>query len=116
MWPSESHSIPFSPYIFTCKCSLQRIIGWFEACGFCYILCTGPSLELLLYVLLIALCHGGLVALYLQIWPLHLLWQFIDEVGVGLVYLKDLFPGLDGSWVGQVPCICPWISHNWDQY
>lgn len=22
VWPGESHSLPFSPYIFTCKCSL----------------------------------------------------------------------------------------------
>ena len=32
---------PFCPHSFTCKCSLQELLVWFEASGFCYPINTG---------------------------------------------------------------------------
>lgn len=52
MWPSESHSLPSSPYIFTCECSLQWVIHLVQASGFCYTIDTGLSLGLPLDILL----------------------------------------------------------------
>ena len=39
---------------------------------------------------IVILCHGDPVALDLQVRPLHLFQQFIDEVGVGVGYLVIL--------------------------
>ena len=41
------------------------------------------------------------MVLDLQFHPIHMLPQFIDEVGVGLGCLIVLVPGLGDSWVGQ---------------
>lgn len=43
------------------------------------------------------LCHGDPAALYLQIWPLHMLQQFIDEVDVGVGQIIALVLGLGVS-------------------
>lgn len=50
--------------------------------------------------LIVASCHGDLTVLDLLVWPLHILQQFIDEVGMGEGYLIVLALDLDGSWVG----------------
>lgn len=35
VWPIESHSLPFSPFVFTFKCSLPGVVGLIEASCFC---------------------------------------------------------------------------------
>ena len=62
---------PFCSYIFTCKCSLQWATGliwgfWFLL-HYQYWILTRTTLE----GTVVALCHGGLVALDLQDWPFH---------------------------------------------
>lgn len=53
MCHSVSHSIPFCPNSFTCKCSESFV--WFKASGFCYTFNTRSSLGLLWNILLS--CH-----------------------------------------------------------
>ena len=50
-WHSELQSK--YPYIFTCKCVLQKVIVWFKASGFYYTVDAGPSLGLFLDSLLL---------------------------------------------------------------
>ena len=49
-----SSSRPFCPINFTCKCSLQWVIDLVKDSGFWYIIDTGPSLKLLLVILLLS--------------------------------------------------------------
>ena len=53
----------------------------FEAPDFSYTLSIGPLLRLLLDILLLFF-HGDPTALDVQVWPLHMLQPFIDEVNV----------------------------------
>jgi hypothetical protein len=39
--------MPFCPHAFTCKCSLQLLVFWHEAFGFCYSIDTGTLLGFL---------------------------------------------------------------------
>ena len=62
----------------------RESLVWFEALGFCYTTDSGPSLELLLVILLLP-C----VVEILQLWvvqdrPLHLLQQITDGVDIGM--------------------------------
>lgn len=51
---------------------------------------------------IVALYHGDSVALDLQVWALFTCSkQFIDEVDVGMGYLKVMVLGLGGRWFGQ---------------
>lgn len=49
-----------------------------------------------LQYLVVALCHGNLVALDLRDWPLHVLQQCTDEEDVDIGHLKALYLGLGG--------------------
>ena len=99
---SVSHSISLCPHIFTCKCSLQWVIGlvwglWLLLHYQSWILTKSP-----LGYPAVALCHEDPAALDLQDWSLHTLQQFIDRVDVGVGQLKALNLGLGGSWVVQL--------------
>ena len=61
-----------------CKDSLV----WFEASGFCYTNSAGPSLELLLVTLPVALCCGNPAALGLQDQSLHVFQKITDGINV----------------------------------
>lgn len=69
-WPVSVHS--------------NESLTGFKASDFCYTTDTGPSLGLLLAILLMPCVAGVPAALDLRVWPLHVLQQLIDEVGVGL--------------------------------
>lgn len=96
VWSSESHSIPFNSYIFTCKYSLHWVID----------LVWGPwLLELYWYWVLIGiplgysviiLCQEAPVALDLQ-GPFHMLQQFMDEVDIRVGWLLALALDLGGK-------------------
>lgn len=58
---------------------------------------------------IVALYHGDTVASDLQIQPLHMLRQCVDEVGIVAGYLIILVLGLSGSWIGQ-PAGCSSLS------
>jgi hypothetical protein len=83
MCHSVSHSTPFCAHIFTCKCSLQGIIGLVQGLRLLlrcrHWILTGTPLG----CLVIALCHGDPAALDLQDWLLYTLRQVVDEVDVG---------------------------------
>lgn len=66
-----SHSTPFCPNCFTCKCSLV----WFEASAALSILNPHQNSSL---------CRGGPETLALWDRPLHMFQQFIDGVNAGL--------------------------------
>lgn len=57
---------------------------WFEDSGFCLHLQYGPSLDSSCIYAIVALYHGDTVSLDLQIQPLHVLRQFVDEVGIAV--------------------------------
>lgn len=55
VWPIESPSVFFSPFIFSCKCPCNQSLVWLEArSGFWYTIDAKPSLGLLLDVLLLS--------------------------------------------------------------
>ena len=90
-WPLESHRLPFSPFIFTWKCSLVRL----KVSGFCYTTNTGLSLGLLLDILLLS-C----VMEILQFW--------ICRVGPSHAPKVNRF---GGCWSGLVHS--PGSGHGW---
>ena len=53
-----------------------------------------------------ALCHGDPAALDEQVWPFHMLQQFIDDVDFGVGQLKALdlsLPGSSAWWLSGIP-------------
>lgn len=70
-------------------------MGLVQGVWFCYTINIGSSPELLLDIPLF-LC-GASTALDLQVQPLHVLQQFMDEVDVGVDQLKALDLSLGGS-------------------
>lgn len=102
VWSVETHSLPFRPFIFTHKCSLPRgsAHGSGSRSG---LSCTsiaalaGTALGYPVFVL----CHGDSAVLDLEVHPLRLLQQFIEDVNVGVGQLLALLLGLGGSWVGE---------------
>jgi hypothetical protein len=109
-WHSVSHSTPFHPNSFTCKCSLQWVTGLVQGLWlllhYQYWIFTGTPLG----YPAVALCHGDPAAFVLQDQPLHVLEQFIHGVDVGVGQPKPLDLGLGGSWVGQ-PSSCSVLHH-----
>lgn len=95
-WPSEAHSIPFSVYLFTCTCSLQCVTRVVR--GLWLVLHPQYWLSLLyLGCAIVALCPGDPGAVDLQVQPLPMPQQFIDEVGAGAGDCVVLALGLGGS-------------------
>jgi hypothetical protein len=85
---SVFHTIPLCPHFFTCKCSLQGVIGL--VCGLWLLLhhqywfLTRTPLR----YSVVALCHGDLAALDLQGQTLHALQKFTDRIDVRVGQLK----------------------------
>jgi hypothetical protein len=96
---SVSHSIPLCHNIFTCKCSLQWVIGLVQGLWLLWyhqyhiLPRTPPSPPV------VAVCHGDLAALEQQDCPFYTAQQFADNVDLGVGQLKALGPC--GSWAGQ---------------
>lgn len=90
---TESCSKPFYPYVFTCKCSLQRVVGlvrglWFLLHYQCWAL-TGTPIG----CPVVALWHGGPAALSQQDQSLHMLQQVTDGMDIGVSQLITLVQG-----------------------
>lgn len=68
MWHSESHSVLFSPSIFTLRVNCNELLDWFKVSAFCWV----PSGTTLGHSA-VSLCHGYLATLNLQDWPRYVL-------------------------------------------
>lgn len=79
---SETHYRYLCPHIFTCKCSMQRVISLVEASVLYYTIDSGSSRDSSGYPV-VALCCGYPAALGLQIRFLRMLQQIIDRVHLG---------------------------------
>ena len=106
VYHNVSHSRPFWPHIFICKCLLQWVIGLIQ--GFWLLLHNQYWIFMgtLLRYPVVALCHRDLPALDLQNKPFHTLQQFTG-VG-GRCWGKPtqrLRSGLSRSWVRQPPTL-----------
>lgn len=74
-WKLQSDTVscdvrPFYPDIFTCKCSLLRVIGLVWGLVFCH-------------TILLLSC-GVEILPQLQVWSIHMLLQILDGVDVGV--------------------------------
>lgn len=95
VWHRESRSKPFRLYIFTCKCSSQRVIGlvqglWFLLHHQCWALIRT----------FVSLCYGDPAALGLPVRSLHILQQIVDRMDVGAGQVITLGLGLSSCRVG----------------
>ena len=85
-----SHTVnPFIHIALLASVHCKESLVWFKASGFCYTIDTGPSLGLLLDILLLSCIVENL-----QDWYLHVLQQTIDEVDVGVDQLPWFWAGL----------------------
>lgn len=116
VWPIESHSLPFSSFIFTCKCSLPRVISlaqglWFLLHHHWWAL-TGTPLGHPA-----VLCHGILMFRICRFVP-HMFQHFIDLGVVGVGQLIALALGLGAGELTQraweqerLPHPPPFLTH-----
>ena len=101
---SISHSLIFSPYKFTYKCSLQGVIVliqglWLQLQHQYWIFTYTP-----LWYHIVDQSHGDPVSMVPQDRPLYDTQQLIDVVDVRVGLLKALNLGLGSSWFGQPEC------------
>ena len=92
------------PYIFTCKCSLQWVIGLFWDLWLLFHYLYWNFTRTPLGYPIVALCHRNPLALNLQDKLFHMLQQIIEGVDVNVVQLKTLHLGWEDNKVGQLCC------------
>ena len=100
-WHRESLCEPLCPYIFTCKCSLQRDIGLVWGLQFLSPYRCWALTRVSLGYCVVTLSWGDPAALGLQIRSLHMLQKILDGMDDGASQVLSLCLGLGSCRVGH---------------